>query len=93
MENLTQKWIQSGYSLQNQDTFFSIFKIGQGRPPSLPPSCAPECNFIAFIHIFRSKPHHFLNESFFQIEKFSEMLFFYGGGQLALETFFMSGAE
>ena len=30
MENLTQKWTQSGHSLQNQDTFFSIFKIGQG---------------------------------------------------------------
>ena len=35
MENLTQKWTQSGHSLQNQDTFFSIFKIGQG---GLPPS-------------------------------------------------------
>ena len=37
----TTKWIQSGHSLQNQGTFFSIFKIGQGRPPPFPPSCAP----------------------------------------------------
>ena len=42
MENLTQKWKQSGHFLQNQGTFFSIFKIGQGSlPPSHPPSCSP----------------------------------------------------
>ena len=37
MENLTQRWMQLVHSLQNQGTFFSIFKIGQGRPPLLSP--------------------------------------------------------
>ena len=36
MENITQRWTQSGHFLQNQGTFFSIFKIGQGRPPPPP---------------------------------------------------------
>ena len=35
MENLTQKWTQSGHFLQNWGTLFSIFKIGQGRPAPL----------------------------------------------------------
>ena len=36
MEKLTQRWRQSGHSLQNPGTFFAIFKIGQGRPPPSP---------------------------------------------------------
>ena len=35
----SQRQTQSRHFLQNQGTFFLIFKIGQGRPP--PPSCAP----------------------------------------------------
>ena len=47
MENLTQRWMQLGHSLQNQGTFFSIFKIGQGRPPLLsPPSYAPRLDYF-----------------------------------------------
>ena len=42
MENVTQRWTQSGHFLQNQGTFFAIFKIGEGRPPLPPPSCAPD---------------------------------------------------
>ena len=37
MENLTQKWTQSGHFLKNWGTLFSILKIGQGRPPPSSP--------------------------------------------------------
>ena len=42
MENLTQKWTQSGYFLQNQGTFSPILEIGQEGlpPPPSRPSCA-----------------------------------------------------
>ena len=55
LENVTQKWTQPGHFLQNQGTFFSIFEIGQGRPPR--PSCAPAicyiyvCYFMLFIRV------------------------------------------
>ena len=45
MENLTQKWTQSGHSLQNQGTFFSIFKIREASPRP-PPSCAPSLEWF-----------------------------------------------
>ena len=35
MENLTQRWTQSGHPLQNQDTFFFDFqnRAGEASPP------------------------------------------------------------
>ena len=45
MENLTQKWTQSGHSLQHQGTFFSIFKIREASPRP-PPSCAPSLEWF-----------------------------------------------
>ena len=56
MENLTQRWTQSGTFFPKSKYFFLIFKKGQGRPlpipssgtpvsmteyPSLSPSCTP----------------------------------------------------
>ena len=42
MENLTQRWIQSGPLFQNQGTFFDFQKrAGEASAPSLP-SCAPD---------------------------------------------------
>ena len=40
MENLIQRWAQSGTSCSKITAFFSVFRIEQGKP--LPPcSCAP----------------------------------------------------
>ena len=45
MENLTQRWTQSGLFFQIQDTFFHFLKR-QGKPPLYPQLGASECGWI-----------------------------------------------
>ena len=44
MENLTQRWIQSGFFLQSQGTFFWFSEVIPPHHPH-PPSCAPMITF------------------------------------------------
>ena len=56
IENLTHRCIQTGHFFPKSGHFFSIFKIGQGRPPhppSYPPGCTPDILFFKCLRVLQ----------------------------------------
>ena len=56
IENLTHRCIQTGHFFPKSGHFFSIFKIGQGRPPHPPsysPGCTPDILFFKCLRVLQ----------------------------------------
>ena len=57
MENLTQRWTQSGFLFSKFRALLSIFKKGQGRPPPHLPNWAL-VNVVEYASISLSIPKY-----------------------------------